>query len=119
MGWFGASADELRDLGKVCKPSIAAFKACLKANALDKRACTNLESSALSCLSQQACLSQHKSFIQCIAKSHAEGTQEGRIRRYTEHSPCKKHSDAMRRCLRWKGIWPKVVDNVEPLRLNR
>lgn len=110
LGWLlGPSKEELADLRKTCKTSIAAYQACLKANAPDTSPCKNLESSTVACLASKKCPRVHKAFEKCIHTTHQEGTQEGRIRRYTEAVPCKKECNAMLKQLRWAGIWPRVV----------
>ena len=108
FGLGGISDGELAKLRNACKTRISAYVGCKAANRGAEEPCRNLEVGVLVCLAGKACQEERKAFDRCTNECHEASTAEGRLRLYDEKVSCAQQIEAMRRCLKRKGVWPRL-----------
>jgi hypothetical protein len=106
---FGnVNQEELDRLATACKTTLSAYNSCMVVNSEKSFSCANLELGVLACLAGKTCPKEHEKFDRCCKAAHSSATIEGRMRVYDEKAKCDEEVSAMRKCLKRRGVWPKL-----------
>ena len=93
--------EEVREIKRKATTVSRAYKSCLKSNGGDNEPCKGLEIRLLETYSLQCCREEAARFQECYTTLYDSDEQDASV--------CDQHVEAMRKCLKKKGLGYPLV----------